>query len=47
MDLLQKPALPADWNLSGAKSGNAIGKTLSTAPRNVNQSDKANPLYSI
>jgi hypothetical protein len=42
-----KSAHPVDLSLSGAKNGNAIGKTLSTVPRNVNQNDKANPLYSI
>jgi hypothetical protein len=39
MDLLQKSVLPAGWSSSGAKSGNAIGRTLSIAPRSVNQSD--------
>jgi hypothetical protein len=42
-----KFALPADWSLSGAKSGNAIGETLSIALRSASQNDKANPLHSL
>jgi hypothetical protein len=45
--LLQKSAHPVDLSLSGAKNGNVIGKTLSTAPRSVNQSDQAHSLHSL
>jgi hypothetical protein len=47
MDLLQKSALHVASNLNGAKSGNAIGKTLSIALRSASQNDKANPLHSL
>jgi hypothetical protein len=47
MDLLQKPVSPVGWSLSGAKSGSAIGKTLSIALRSANQNDKAHSLYSL
>jgi hypothetical protein len=47
MVLLQKPVSPVDWNLSGAKNGNAIGTTLSIALRSASQNDNANPLHSF
>jgi hypothetical protein len=47
MALRQKPASRAVCNLSGVKSGSAIGKMLSTARRNVSQNDQAHSLHSL